>query len=440
MSSPFSFSLARSSGSASGEVSHVYRLVSCCDEGGPDTGPTEVEPKGRARLQQLHSHMHCSIVGTCLSTAELRKIVAKLSDLDAAHASDLEIHHEAVSVASDKLGGKALTKALDKRHEGVIQIFAKAKDPETLAALWKQALQSGAIPGAYWALMSHRHVTPELRQRAFGEVHMLSHLVGAANRADIRRLAALEVENADWRERADHQQLRISEMHDELQQLKRERDRLAVANATPHGNGTTVDADHEALKAELRAQGQLVALQAQRREAAEHALASALERGQELQADADRSRQLNEALARELQAAELHLQAMAEPNPGDAGALAKSIGGWKVLYVGGRPSSTPAIRKLVTDSGAEFVHHDGGMEDRKGLLAGALAGSSIVAFPVDCVDHDSATHLKRLCVRHGVPFVALRTASVTCFASTLLAVVAAETPAKPTFPMCLRHG
>jgi hypothetical protein len=54
------------------------------------------------------------------------------------------------------------------------------------------------------------------------------------------------------------------------------------------------------------------------------------------------------------------------------------------------------------------------MEDRKGLLASSLAGVDIAAFPVDCVDHDSMTNLKRLCARHDVPFVALRTASVTC--------------------------
>lgn len=99
----------------------------------------------------------------------------------------------------------------------------------------------------------------------------------------------------------------------------------------------------------------------------------------------------------------------------------------------------PAIRKLVTDSGGEFIHHDGGMEDRKGLLASSLAGVDIAAFPVDCVDHDSMTNLKRLCARHDVPFVALRTASVTCFAATISAAVA-DAPDRPAFRVCLRHG
>ena len=40
---------------------------------------------------------------------------------------------------------------------------------------------------------------------------MLSHLVGAANRADIRRLKALETENAELREKLGRQQTRLQE-------------------------------------------------------------------------------------------------------------------------------------------------------------------------------------------------------------------------------------
>ena len=43
--------------------------------------------------------------------------------------------------------------------------------------------------------MTHPAATDALVREIFGEVHMLSHLVGAANRADIRRLADLEAEN-----------------------------------------------------------------------------------------------------------------------------------------------------------------------------------------------------------------------------------------------------
>ena len=451
----FHFNLSRTSslaGLQGGAVPHVYRVVDGCEDTEADA---QADPKGRMRLHQLNGHLHCSIIGTCLSTGELRKLVGKIGKVgqgDAARGSDLEVHHEAVSLAGDKLAGKALTKALDKRHEAVIQSFSKARDAEALAGLWREALRSGAIPGAYWALMSHRQATPELRQQAFGEVHMLSHLVGAANRADIRRLCALEQDNADLRERVDRQQERITELAEARARQQRACERRdleasVAAEAQPSADAAGLAAELAALRAELQAQTQLVALQARRRELAEQALAAAEAEQALLQAEADRSRRLNETLTRELGSAEVQLQArlQAEPGEGRASALGEAMRGWKILYVGGRPSSTPAIRKLVGECGAEFIHHDGGMEDRKGLLAGALAGASIVAFPVDCIDHDSVANLKRLCARHGVPFLALRTASVTCFAASMAAAVATTSPisdtaARPAAPICLRHG
>ena len=48
-------------------------------------------------------------------------------------------------------------------------------------------------------------------KKAFGDVHMLSHVVGASNRADIRRLAALEHENAALRAKVERQQARLHE-------------------------------------------------------------------------------------------------------------------------------------------------------------------------------------------------------------------------------------
>ncbi|MBA5819314.1 DUF2325 domain-containing protein, partial [Escherichia coli] len=75
-------------------------------------------------------------------------------------------------------------KALDERYAGAIRAFDAAKDADELLARWKEALKSGDIPPAYWALMTHPRTTMGVRQVAFGDLHMLSHLVGAANRAD----------------------------------------------------------------------------------------------------------------------------------------------------------------------------------------------------------------------------------------------------------------
>src|SRR5262249_2151776 len=161
----------------------------------------------RTRIWEIGRNLHCSIVGTCLSNAELRHILVKLSVTGAETASDHELHEKGVLIAGSRDGGaKFLQKALDRRHRVTLDRFAKAKDPDAGRALWTESVRSGAIPGAYWPLPTHPATTESLARQAFGEVHMLSHLVGAANRADIRRLRQLEEDNAALQAKVERQQ------------------------------------------------------------------------------------------------------------------------------------------------------------------------------------------------------------------------------------------
>src|SRR6185295_16990061 len=121
-----------------------------------------------------------------------------------------ELHKYGVTIAGNKdQGSKLLHKLLDKKHRITVSQFAKAKSEAEVGALWDEAVKRGEIPGAYWAVMSHALTSEALVKRVFGQVHMLSHLVGAANRADIRRLADLEAENAALHEKTERQQLQI---------------------------------------------------------------------------------------------------------------------------------------------------------------------------------------------------------------------------------------
>ncbi|MCY1298526.1 hypothetical protein D9M69_489800 [compost metagenome] len=44
-----------------------------------------------------------------------------------------------------------------------------------------------------------------------------------------------------------------------------------------------------------------------------------------------------------------------------------------------------------------------------------VAGADVVVFPVDCVDHDSVSMLKRVCQQQGVDYHPVRSASVASF-------------------------
>ncbi|MCJ2049486.1 hypothetical protein [Methylobacterium sp. J-070] len=165
----------------------------------PFVPPPAADPadKPRDRIWELAESLHCSIVGTCLTNAEARAILAKLGRPDVRTISEHRLHGEIVQIAGRKDGGaRLLQKTLDRRHEREIARFDEARTPDAVRALWKASRERGEIPGAYWAAITHPATDWPLVQDIFGEVHMLSHLVGQSNRADIRRLHHLEEELA----------------------------------------------------------------------------------------------------------------------------------------------------------------------------------------------------------------------------------------------------
>jgi hypothetical protein len=74
----------------------------------------------RKRIWDLSGQYHCSIIGTCLSAGELRKLLAKL-DMAAPGDSDHDLHGRGVGVAGRQdMAGKLLNKVLDDRHQVTI--------------------------------------------------------------------------------------------------------------------------------------------------------------------------------------------------------------------------------------------------------------------------------------------------------------------------------
>ncbi|WCM24630.1 DUF2325 domain-containing protein [Paraburkholderia bryophila] len=427
---------------------HAAADVCCAPGSAPQSRP---DAPRRARLAELDGHLHCSIIGTCLSTQELRKLVPKFTNLDRRDASDLEIHHAAVELAIEGgAGAKALHKSLDDHYAAAIRRFDQAGDDTGLLKLWDEALKSGDIPPAYWALMTHRHATLPVRQKAFGDLHMLSHLVGAANRADIRRLVALEEENAALKEKIERQQTRLNELaaqrdasiaalNGQIAQLSANVGRQIPADAAD------LAAEAQQLRERLSDADQRVALHTNRREAAEQRVLQEQDAAQALRTSHDRALALLKLVQSECDALERATVDTADATHGAGARRASldSVQGKRIVYVGGRPGSNAALKRLGDAAGGELLVHDGGLEDRKGLLAAALPGADIVVFPVDCIDHDSMNTLKRVCERHQIDYHPLRTASVASFVELMARLHpehVAQLGSPPPSAFCLRHG
>jgi len=374
----------------------------------PEHGPSR-----RTKIWELSAHLHCSIVGTCLSTSELRQVLAKVKVADG--ASEHDLHGQGVLLASLRDGrAKLLHKALDKRHRTAIGRFEPAKSVEEVRALWRQAVKQGEIPGAYWAAITHPATDNALIREIFGEVHMLSHLVGAANRADIRRLGELEAENARLQgklaRQQDHLRDAITSRDAKIRALS---ELLAhrIADQPDHG-----ETDDEPAMAQLVATlEQRLRLEANRRRAVEERLARATEALERERRRCESLERRERSLSEELQAIEAGFIPHAdEPATPDA-----SVAGLSLLYVGGRTDRIGHLREVTERLGASFLHHDGGVDDRSGLLGGLVSRADLVVFPVDCVSHEAVTVVKRLCRQMEKPFVPLRSTGIASFAAAL---------------------
>jgi hypothetical protein len=375
---------------------------------------------GRRKLWDFDDNLHCSIIGTCLTNAELRQVIVKLGLKEAAAASEHDLHASGVMLAGKHHdGAKLLHKALDRRHRIAINQFTRANSPNEVGALWQDAVQRGEIPGAYWAVLTHPATSDALVREVFSEVHMLSHLVGAANRADIRRLRQLETENADLQAKVQRQQVHLRDsivardatirelrhaLEDKIGQERR------VEQADPPGRDEAV---WTALAADLK--GRLTRSESRRARIEQQfvAASAALKAAIEARAAAE---QREIELRREIEAIEASVAvggACDDPAADDP-SLALTL-----LYVGGRPAQIGNLRALAERAGATFLHHDGGVEERGGLLPGLVSRADAVLFPVDCVSHAAMSLVRRLCRQAGKPFVPLRSAGLAPFCAAL---------------------
>ena len=386
--------------------------------------PVDQADGGRTKLWQLAAPLHCSIIGTCLTTGELRALLRKFKATTVENPNDHDLHGLAVSAAAARSPlAKQIQKTLDHRHGTVIRRFAKAASAGEVERLWEDAKQSGDIPGAYWAALTHPAATDALVRRVFGDVHNLSHLVGAANRADIRRLHQLEREKAVLEEKLARQQTHLRDSIVARDAKIRDLNAMLAARI----NETAAAPSAAELASELATLRGLVAdlgkrLDAEadrRRRAEQRASDSGAARAAADRARASAERGL-EAVRRDLDAAEAALASLCDEG-GTSEPL--DLGGATLLYVGGRPHLVARLKVLIDRASGQFIHHDGGIEENMDLLPGLVSRADAAFFPVDCISHDAAQSLKRLCRQSGKSFVPLRSSGV---ASLLQAVRALE--------------
>jgi len=290
--------------------------------------------------------------------------------------------------------------------------------------------------------MSHPLCSKDIRWRLFGEVHMLSHLVGSSRRSDLGRLHDLEVAYAA----ADGQLAQLKHDHraalkdrrqvdEEAERLRRELDRsnqrLIIARNRIAALESQTIVNELAARVEMLEQ-QLRDAQAQTT-AAESALTEADARFEQAhrtgELAAEQVRELvaeNHALEAELATSMSDLPDSEVDQVADVGALQ----GKKILCVGGRSNLVQHYRTLVERRGGELVHHDGGViGESLDAVMSTLASVDAVFCPIDCVSHAAYWKVKKACKHRAKRLVLLRSSGLSSFARAIQTIATAPSEA-----------
>lgn len=375
-----------------------------------------LKDSARRQIWELRGPSHCSIIGTCLTLGELRRLARRTGFLaDEARYDDYQIHGMFVGkMHEENVVSRATQKHLDAKFEGAIRKAKKLDSDDAFLAYWETAVDHGFVPGAYWALVAHPRLSHVVEVRIFGDVHMMSHICGASNRGDARAIAEARREKADLARRLAGA---IADRNDKIQQQRTEIERLTKLIHELEPLAAECGRLRQSLEADWRAT---------RLAAMESEVETLREENAALRDKCARTELQREHLKARLERAVNPIdrsgrQAPAPQSPDDAEPSFEDwdapdgLCGRCLLYVGGRPRTVSRLKQLVARRNGFLLHHDGGVEHTQAILGDLVRRADAVFFPVDCVSHGAAGAVKALCESHGIPYCPLRTASVAAF-------------------------
>ncbi len=347
----------------------------------------------RRKLWELSDRLHCPVMGVCLSVDVIRRLVNRFNPAQGA-LSDYECHSVCVNAAARRGDlSEQLQEALERKHQLTVAQWRKIKQPSDLEARWQVAKAGGDIASALWAVLTHPLLEPALEETVSRDVHMIQHQAGATERIDRRAYEALGREHAALvREFGKVQKRMTLFAEDKAAQVAQLNEQLARARGeTAHYADRLRQLDSELH--DLRDA-------ADRIRALEMTVARLQTR---LAAQQTTSSQLQQALAqarREADALRTAAQTPAEQTADSSEALPENLPR-TILCVGGRQGNVAVYRDVVEQTGASFLHHDGGIEQGSQVLEAGLSAADVVICQTGCISHDAYWRVKDHCKRHG---------------------------------------
>ena len=256
---------------------------------------------------------------------------------------------------------------------------------------------------------------------------MLSHLVGAANRADIKTLAMLEKNLQAETERTTRFKQLYRMRFKELGKVNAEKKKMLKTAELELNRLQQLDAPSSISLSEknllLHKQLQTQSTLRTKYENENKKLQDILLKQQN---ELNLLKEELQTKQQELLLLEKELQNITHTCPDDCEMAGTNecpgqlLCGKKILYVGGRTNLVHHYRSLVERHGASFIYHDGGIEDTNNSLPKLLGTVDSVICPIDCVSHNACLLVKNVCKQRVKPLKFIRSSSLSSLKRSLI--------------------
>jgi hypothetical protein len=400
----------------------------------------------RKKLWEIDASFKCSVIGTCLSCSEMRKLSKEKVFAIAPGYDDYQLHTQFITISRQPdLKGKSLHKYLEKKYRIDTRKYFMVTTDAEIEALWHDDLLEGRVQSGWWAVMTHPQVSMDLVDRLYGQLHMQGHNSVSSshkNKLEIKELnikvTALEevlgAERQMYRREKQKfkEQLSILAMEtDRMDILVREnqflREKIISLNQDQAGVSAPRNADQQEIGVSFRDGNEAASDPLLLRETE----AKSRKKIEEMKKELCRLERQKVEQAQEIASLEkMLLQFMNQDEPcqicvdqDTEKCPGRNLCGRTVLYVGGLNKMVPHYRQMVENFGGCFIHHDGGKEVSRNILPKMLIAADAVLCPIDCVSHDACNCAKKICKRNQKPFVLMRSASLSSLAKGLSSIV-----------------
>lgn len=364
------------------------------------------------KIREIDSMYHCSIIGTCLGFCEVRSLLEESYKEDFYGFPDYILHGMAVNGAGEvSRFSNRLTEKLNSKYRADVYRADSIDHILDLQKYWDSSYKEGKIAGPYWAVLSHLKCNKTLRDQAFGEIHMLSHLACEGTRASLEEIRNLRSELGRLKSKSNESRSRNFHLSEENKSLRMENRRLTerteeLIEEKRTKSESSLFVNYEVIVEKLK-----------------NKLKIAKQRIGHLE---DRLYDNDEKMEvlREYNKFITGLSKSADGVSGGACDICRAeiglnLNGKRVLLVGGRLSMVPYCKSLVESMEGEFSSHDGGKEQSKLTLRSLALGSDIVICALDCVSHDATRCVKKICSGGQQKIIMLKNSGLSTFVKEL---------------------